>query len=193
MADARFTAAPLTGLRGVEHIGITVPDVDAATAFFVEVLGAEHIYTLGGKSADDDWMQVRLGVHPRTTIREIHFLRLANGANLELIEYVPADVQAGPSRNSDIGAVHLALYVDNLDAAAAQLRHRGVNVMGDSAVRSRGAAEGQRWLYFLSPWGLQFELVSFPEGKAYESHGGPLLWHPDPVHHSPSSEADPLS
>ena len=33
---------------------------------------------------------------------------------------------------------------------------------------SRSASAGQRWVYFLSPWGMQFELVSFPDGKAYE-------------------------
>ena len=26
---------------------------------------------------------------------------------------------------------------------------------------------GQRWVYFLSPWGMQFELVSYPHGKAF--------------------------
>ena len=31
------TAVP--GLRGVDHIGITVPDIEQATAFFVDVLG----------------------------------------------------------------------------------------------------------------------------------------------------------
>ena len=30
-------------------------------------------------SADDDWMAVQLGVHPRTVIREIRFYRLGNG------------------------------------------------------------------------------------------------------------------
>ena len=29
----------LPGLRGVDHIGITVPDIEQATAFFVDVLG----------------------------------------------------------------------------------------------------------------------------------------------------------
>ena len=31
----------LPGLRGVDHIGITVPDMEQATAFFVDVLGCE--------------------------------------------------------------------------------------------------------------------------------------------------------
>ena len=29
----------LPGLRGVDHVGITVPDIEQATAFFVDVLG----------------------------------------------------------------------------------------------------------------------------------------------------------
>jgi catechol-2,3-dioxygenase len=29
----------LPGLRGVDHIGITVPDIEQAIAFFVDVLG----------------------------------------------------------------------------------------------------------------------------------------------------------
>ncbi len=32
---------------------------------------------------------------------------------------------------------------------------------------SRGPHEGQRWVYFLAPWGMQFELVSYPHGKAF--------------------------
>ena len=43
---------------------------------------------------------------------------------------------------------------------------------------SRNASEGQRWVYFLTPWGMQLELVSYPAGKAYQRAGGPVLWHP---------------
>ncbi|MGH3107316.1 MAG: VOC family protein, partial [Rubrobacter sp.] len=34
----------LPGLRGVDHIGITVPDMEQATSFFVDVLGCELLY-----------------------------------------------------------------------------------------------------------------------------------------------------
>ncbi|WP_245940698.1 MULTISPECIES: hypothetical protein [Brevibacterium] len=43
---------------------------------------------------------------------------------------------------------------------------------------SSGASRGQRWVYFLSPWDMQFELVSFPDGKAYEVDADTLLWDP---------------
>jgi len=172
---------PIPGMRGTDHIGVTVPDLDEAERFLVDVLGAVRVYTLGAKRSDDDFMAVQLGVHPRTAITEIRFYRLGNGSNLEVFHYDSADGQAPPPRNSDIGGHHLALYVDDMDAAVAYLRAHDVDVMGDPVV-SAGASAGQRWLYFRSPWGMQFELVSFPQGKAYEADADTLLWHPaDPA------------
>lgn len=169
--------AGIPGLRGADHLGITVPDLDQAERFLVDVLGAVPVYTLPGKRADDDWMSVQIGVHPRTEIREIRFYRLGHGTNIEVFQYDAADGQAGPPRNSDIGGHHLALYVDDMDAAVAHLRAHDVDIMG-VPVASANAAAGQRWLYFRSPWGMQFELVSFPDGKAYEAESDVRLWHP---------------
>lgn len=169
--------AGLPGMRGADHLGITVPDLDEAERFLVEILGAQPVYVLGAKRADDDWMTEQLGVHPRTVVREIRFYRLGTGTNLEVFQYDAADGQAGPPRNSDIGGHHLALYVDDLDAAVAHLRAHDVEVMG-VPVASAGASAGQRWIYFRAPWGMQFELVSFPAGKAYEADAPVRLWHP---------------
>jgi glyoxylase I family protein len=170
----------MPGLRGADHIGITVPDLDEAERFLVDVLGAQPIYTLGSKQADDDWMQVHIGVDPRTVIREIRFYRIGNGTNLEVFHYEAGgadEPQHAQPRNSDIGGHHLALYVDDMDAAVAHLRAHGIQPMGEPTA-SKGAAEGQRWLYFRSPWGMQFELVSYPNGKAYERNAPVKLWHP---------------
>ncbi|MFZ8393354.1 VOC family protein, partial [Staphylococcus aureus] len=79
-------------------------------------------------------MTRQLGVHPRTAIREIRFYRLGNGTNLEVFAYDAADGQAPPPRNSDICGHHLALYVDDLDAAVAHLHAHGVDVMGEPVV-----------------------------------------------------------
>jgi glyoxylase I family protein len=177
MLDDETTTSRGLGLRGIDHIGFTVPDLEQAHDFLVNVLGAAHVYTLGGKSSDGDWMREHLGVHPRTTIREIRFYRLGSGSNLEVFEYEPADGQAPQPRNSDLGGHHLALYVDDLDSAMAVLRERGVELMGEPTPSAEHAF-GQRWVYFVSPWGMQFELVSFPAGKAYENTAEVKLWHP---------------
>jgi catechol 2,3-dioxygenase-like lactoylglutathione lyase family enzyme len=167
----------IPGLKGTDHIGITVPDLDEAERFFVDILGADPVYTLGAKQSDDDWMRVHIGVDPRTVIREIRFYRLGNGTNFEVFKYDAADGQKPQPRNSDIGGHHVALYVDDMAAAVEYLHAQGIETMGEPTA-SKQSAEGQHWLYFLSPWGMQFELVSFPGGKAYETSAQVKLWHP---------------
>jgi catechol 2,3-dioxygenase-like lactoylglutathione lyase family enzyme len=156
----------LPGLSRVDHIGFTVPDLDEARAFLVDVLGCEYLYSLGPFAHDDtDWMAEHLNVHPRTRMRNC-FFRLGGQAIFEVFEYEAPERVPTPPRNSDVGGHHVALYVDDLDAAVAHLREHGVRVLGEPTASS-GAHEGQRWIYFLSPWGMQFELVSYPDGKAY--------------------------
>ena len=38
-------------------------------------------------------------------------------------------------------------------------------------MRTSGPSAGQTWVYFLSPWGMQLELLSYPQGKGYEVLG----------------------
>jgi glyoxylase I family protein len=169
--------AGIPGLRGTEHIGFTVPDLDQAERFFVDVIGCERIYSLGPFIKDDNWMSEHLGVHPRTVMRELRFFRCQFGPNFEIFQYEAADGVASQPKNSDIGGHHLAFYVDDFDAALAYLKKNNVTIMGEPTL-SKSHSEGQRWVYFTSPWGMQFELVSFPNGKAYEAHATTKLWHP---------------
>lgn len=158
----------IPGLSRVDHIGITVPDLEAARAFLVDVLGCEYMYTLGPfESADTDWMSEHLHVHPRAVMRRLHFFRCGGQAIFEVFQYEAPDRRTEPPRNSDVGGHHVALYVEDLDAAVTYLRDAGVTVLGEPTA-SKGPSAGQRWVYFLAPWGMQFELVSYPDGKAFD-------------------------
>lgn len=168
----------LPGLKGTDHIGFTVPDLAQAIDFFVNVIGCEPFYELGPFSSDGDWMQTHLNVHPRAVMRKLKFLRCRNGANFEVFEYGSPDQRRTPPKNSDIGGHHIAFYVDDIGAALAHLRAHGVRVLGEPTVRTSGPSAGQTWVYFLAPWGMQFELVSFPGGKGYEKDTPGRLWHP---------------
>ena len=167
-------ADTVPGLTGVDHIGVTVPDLEQARTFFVDVLGCEYLYSLGPFVHDepgDDWMAEHLGVDPRAVMRQLQFFRLCGQAIFEVFEYSAPDQVTRQPRNSDIGGHHVALYVDDLDAAVAYLHQKGLTVLSEPTV-SKGPSEGQRWVYFLSPWGMQFELVSYPGRKAFDLAGG---------------------
>jgi glyoxylase I family protein len=163
--------APVRGLRRLDHVGFTVPDLDEAHAFLVGVLGCEYMYTLGPFKDDGSWMSTHLNVPDATVMRRLQFFRLGDVAIFEVFEYEAAERRTEPTLNSDIGGHHVALYVDDLDAAVADLLAHGVQVMGPPTVSS-GPSLGQRWVYFLAPWGMQFELVSYPNGKAFDRDRG---------------------
>jgi catechol 2,3-dioxygenase-like lactoylglutathione lyase family enzyme len=168
----------LPGLLGVEHVGLTVPDVEAATRFFVDVLGAETLFDAGPFSSEDDWMEAHLGVHPRAVIRRLRMLRLAAGPSIELFEYSSPDHDPARARNSDADGHHLAFYVADMAAAIDHLKRHNVKILGDPTTLADGASAGLTWVYFLAPWGLQLELVSAPNGLAYEKRGARPMWRP---------------
>ena len=168
----------IPGLKGCEHIGFTVPDLEQATRFFVDVIGCELIYSLGPFQEDPDWMARQLDVDPRAELRELRFFRCHHGPNFEVFEYRAPGQRFERPRNSDIGGHHLAFYVEDFESALAYLRSHDVRVLGTPVHRTEGASAGQTWVYFLAPWGMQLELVSYPRGKGYEQTTSRRLWHP---------------
>lgn len=168
----------LPGLAGTEHIGFTVPDMEAVTRFFVDVIGCEVVFEIGPFVADDDWMAVHLGVHPRAVVRTLRMLRCKNGPSFEMFEYALDGAVQTPPANSDVGAAHLAFLVTDMAAAVAHLRAHGVEMQGEPTMMTAGPTEGLTWLYFRTPWGMQLELVSYPDGMAVTRADPRALWSP---------------
>jgi catechol 2,3-dioxygenase-like lactoylglutathione lyase family enzyme len=170
----------LPGLRGVEHVAFTVPDLDAAVRFFVDVLGCEHFYDMGPfADPEGTWMSDNLDVHPRSLIPKFAVLRCANGANFEIFQYESPDQVERWPRMSDWGGTHIAFYVDDIDAALARLEAHGVRVLGgrkDGIGPESGA--NSSFAHFLTPWGQLLELVSYPNGRDYQRDTGRTLWRP---------------
>ncbi|UWU96040.1 VOC family protein [Bradyrhizobium sp. CB1015] len=170
-------ADSIPGLRGHDHTGITVPDVKAATAFFTDVLGCSHAMSFGPFSDDKGtFMQDVVNVNPRAVIDEISIVRCGYGSNIELFQYESPDQVKTLPKNSDIGGHHIALYVDDIVKAAEYLRSKNVKTMQGPIPVNEGPASGQSILYFLTPWGMQMELISYPKGMAYEKSAKTVLW-----------------
>jgi catechol 2,3-dioxygenase-like lactoylglutathione lyase family enzyme len=170
-------AETLPGMRGVNHIGLTVPDLAEAESFFVNVLGCQKAASFGPFRDDQGtFMQDLLDVDPRAVINEITLIRCGFGSNIELFSYDAPDQREVRPRNSDIGGYHIAFYVDDIEIAAEYLQARGVRTLLGPLPVDQGPAAGQTILYFFAPWGLQLEAISFRGGMAYERDGGPILW-----------------
>ncbi len=167
----------MPGMRGVDHINLTVPNVDQAVKFFVEVLGFEEFYNLGTFSRPKGtWMRNYLGVHPRAKITNMRMIRCGAGPNIELFEYEAPGKRRKLPKNSDNGGHHYAIYVDDMDKAVRHLKKHGVKILGKPTLNAGNAEEGEYWCYFLAPWGQQFKVVSWPKGRAYEKWYTHHLW-----------------
>lgn len=173
-----MTPPAVPGLTGVEHIGLTVPDLEAATQFFAGVLGAETLYDIGPFESADDWMANHLAVHPRARINKIRVLRIANGPVLELFEFTSPDQSTRQPRNSDFGGWHMAFYVADMEAALAALKQHAVEIQSGPVLMTEGPSAGLSWLYFKAPWGQQLELVSYPGGLAAYTAKRLDIWRP---------------
>lgn len=135
--------AATPGMRGVDHFGFTVPDLEQAVGFLVEVMGCEAFFTIGPFGPfEDDWMAENLNVNPRASIPVAHMVRCANGTNFEIFDYDSPDQRLEQPRNSDIGGHHIAFYVDDMDEAVTYMKDKGVQFLGEPHLFTDGRWPG---------------------------------------------------
>ncbi len=166
-------------VHGLQHIGLTVPDMAQAVEFFETVFGGVTVMRTGRIEVDDEFMQRRLGVPGDRRIRDIQVLRCGNGANLELFEYEGGPEAVTLKCNSEPGGFHLAFQVDDAYAASERLRAIGVDVLEGPTTIDSGPMQGLDWVYLRAPWGQYLELVSLRHGPmGYEAGTEARLWSP---------------
>lgn len=165
-------------IRAIEHVGITVPDLEQATTFFNEAFGAEKIYDMLDEPLAGPEVEAGLGIPPGATIESIRMMRLGNGPNLELFVY-SGTTQRDPVVPSDYGLQHFCVYVDDIDKAADQLEEAGGTLLSrPNDLPGGDAGTGNRYLYARTPWGSTVELVSYPSPQAYEARTDLRRWRP---------------
>lgn len=150
-------------VKNVDHVAFTVPDLDEAVAFFTDVLGCEYVYRVGPTEDPEggDWMERRLNVHPRASLNFV-MLRCGPSLNVEIYEWEAPDQHQQMPKNSDYGGRHMAFYAEDIDAAYEYLKAQpGVTVLDEPEEVPDGPIAGTRWVYFLTPWGMQMEVVSY--------------------------------
>jgi catechol 2,3-dioxygenase-like lactoylglutathione lyase family enzyme len=145
----------------LDHAALTVPRLEEAVAFFTDVVGAVLGYdrSLPAGTAP-------LAMRESFNAHEDAGFRLAKlyvgGVGLELFEYTAPDQRTDQPRNCDVGGSHLGFLVPDLAAAVVRAAaHPGVRILGEPQLLPAGhPLAGRRWVYLLTPWGQQLELVS---------------------------------
>jgi catechol 2,3-dioxygenase-like lactoylglutathione lyase family enzyme len=114
-------------IRGVNHIGITVPDIEAAKSFLAEALGGRVIYQSFGPQdppRQGPEFERAVGAFPGTVVRAQAMVKIGNGPDIELFE-MHGPEQAQPVRASDLGITHFGVYTDDIHGSVERFQNAG--------------------------------------------------------------------
>lgn len=92
-------------------------------------------------------------------------VKAPGGHKIELLQYLaPADRRRGDLRPCDVGAVHLALNVTDLDEMLRRMSEAGWTAAGKAQTLQSGPNTGKRVVYVRDPDGTTIELMQLPPG-----------------------------
>jgi len=141
-----------------DHTGITVSNLERSLAFWRDVLGLELSHTahqtgeLAKEITGVTGAEIKLAV-----------LKTPSGHKIELLEYLaPRDRKHSDVRPCDVGHVHVALLVDDLDAVLNKIAASGWKTAGKPQLLKSGPNAGKRVVYVCDPDGTTIEFMQRP-------------------------------
>jgi catechol 2,3-dioxygenase-like lactoylglutathione lyase family enzyme len=139
-----------------DHTGMTVSNLERALVFWRNVLGFELSHTAhqAGEMAREitgvAGAEIKLAV-----------VKAPGGHKIELLEYLaPAERKRQVNlRPCDVGSVHVALIVDDLDAVLSAINASGWKAAGKPQTLQSGPNAGKRVVYVRDPDGTTIEFM----------------------------------
>lgn len=155
-----------TGIQGVHHIGISVPDLEKAREFYIGLLGAvEEVAPLSWE--DNPFIDEIVGL--KGSAARQFMCRLGN-THLEVFEYLaPRSDPQDPDRGvNQFGYTHFALQVDDLATTCARMKAAGIRFHRDPDLTTivtgpDGRKTGYSATYCRDWFGNVFELMEIHE------------------------------
>jgi methylmalonyl-CoA/ethylmalonyl-CoA epimerase len=134
------------GLRRIDHVGVAVPDLDAAIDFYQRTFGMRCVHT--ETNAEQGVREAMLAVGPG-----------AEGGMVQLLAPLSPDSAIGKFLDKrGPGIQQVAYTVADIDAACAALRERGVELLYEAP--KRGTANSRvNFVHPKAAGGVLIELV----------------------------------
>ena len=137
-----------------DHTGITVANIERSLSFWRDVLGFElshrphHTGDLAAEVTGVPGAEISIAVLK------------GYGHKIELLEYLaPSERKRMEPRPCDVGSVHVAFTVDDLDAVLSAIAASGWKAAGQPQTLKSGPNAGKRVVYVRDPDGTTIEFM----------------------------------
>jgi glyoxylase I family protein len=146
-------------ILAADHTGITVSNLERSLAFWRGVLGFELSHTAHQTGEMAREITGVAGAEIKVAV-----VKAPGGHKIELLEYLaPADRKRHADlRPCDVGFVHVALVIDDLDAILSAINLSGWKAAGKSQTLQSGPNAGKRVVYVRDPDGTTIEFMQQP-------------------------------
>jgi glyoxylase I family protein len=143
-----------------DHTGITVSNLERSLAFWRDVLGfelshrAHHTGELASEVTGVPGAEISIAVLK------------GYGNKIELLEYLaPKDRRHVDLSPCDVGSVHVAFTVKNLDSVLNTIAASGWRIAGKPQTLRSGPNAGKRVIYVRDPDGTTIEFMQSPDSE----------------------------
>lgn len=142
-----------------DHTGITVSNLERSLAFWRDVLGLEFSH-----SAHQTGERVEQITGVKGAELKLAVLKTPTGHRIELLEYIapPGRKKAFDLCPCDLGHIHVALIIDDLDAVLKKVAASGWKAAGKPQTLTHGPNAGKRVVYVQDPDGTTIEFMQMP-------------------------------
>jgi glyoxylase I family protein len=146
-------------ILAADHSGITVSNLERSIVFWRDVLGFELSHTAHQTGELAEEITGVAGAEIKLAV-----LKTPGGHKIELLEYLaPPDRKKHVNlRPCDVGHVHVALLVDDLDAILEKIGASGWKAAGKPQTLKTGPNAGKRVVYVRDPDGTTIEFMQPP-------------------------------
>ena len=148
-------------VTGVNHVGLTVTDLERSIAFYTEVLECEVVMR---QEKQGGYLAAIVG-YPDVDVKMAHLRLPGSELRLELFEYRSPRSALRDLQPRNVGNAHVCFVASDLDKLYERLVERGVDTFSPPVQVDTGANKGGVSLYLHDPDGITVEVFQPPPGR----------------------------
>jgi catechol 2,3-dioxygenase-like lactoylglutathione lyase family enzyme len=152
----------LSIITGVDHVGLTVTDLDRSIKFYTEILECSIVVE---QEKEGGYLAAIVG-YPGAHVKMAHLQPPGSSQRIELFEYRTPKSAPRDLEPRNVGNAHVCFVVNDLADLYERLVEHGITTLSPPVEVDTGVNKGGAALYLKDPDGITLEVFQRPKRDA---------------------------